>query len=151
MPIRNPKDFWSGLLFLGVGAGAALLAQKYPLGIALKMGPGYFPTALGALLVLVGLATLARSLLRPGEPLEPFHWRLALIILGATLLFGLLVRGAGLLVAVAVLVIGSAAASARFRWRTAILLATGLVAFCALLFAKALGLPMPLVGPWLGG
>ena len=151
MPIRNPKDFWSGLLFLGVGGAVVLLARNYQLGSALKMGPGYFPTALGGLLAVVGLIAVARSFIRPGTAIEPFHWRLLLIVLGATLLFGVLVRNAGLIAAVAALVLTAAAASVYFRWRVAIALAVGLVIFSVIVFVKALGLPMPLIGPWLGG
>ena len=151
MLIRNPKDFWSGLLFLGVGGAVVLLARDYQLGSALKMGPGYFPTALGSLLALVGLLAVLRSFIRPGTAIEPFHWRLLLMVTGSTVLFGLLVRGAGLSVAVPVLVLATAAASAYFRWRTAMILAVGLTALTALLFVKGLGLPIPLIGPWFGG
>ena len=94
MPIRNPKDFWSGLLFLGVGGAVVLLARNYQLGTALRMGPGYFPTALGSLLAVVGVVAVARSFIRPGMAIEPFPWRLLLIVLGATLLCGVLVRNA---------------------------------------------------------
>ena len=151
MTIRNPKDFWSGLLFLFVGGATVLLAQKYPLGTAFKMGPGYFPTALGGLLAVVGLLAVARSFIRPGTAIEPFHLRLLLIVTGSTVLFGLLMRGAGLSVAVPVLVLTSAAASMYFRWRTVLILAAGLTALSVLLFVKGLGLPIPLIGPWFGG
>lgn len=151
VPIRNPKDFWSGLLFLGVGGAVVLLARNYQMGTALKMGPGYFPTALGGLLALVGLIAMARSFIRPGMAIEAFHWRLLLIVLGATLLFGVLIRNAGLIAAVAVLVPMAAAASVYFRWRVAFALAVGLAIFSVTVFVKALGLPIPLIGPWLGG
>jgi putative tricarboxylic transport membrane protein len=149
--IRNPKDFWSGLLFLVVGGAAVLLARQYSLGSAFKMGPGYFPIALGGLLALVGLAAMVRSFIRPGTALEPFHWRLLLRVTGSIVLFGLLMRGAGLSIAVVVLVLASAAASVYFRWRIALILAAGLTTLSALLFVKGLGLPIPLIGPWLGG
>ena len=151
MPIHNPKDFWSGLLFLGAGGAVVIIAQNYQMGTALRMGPGYFPTVLGGLLVLVGIMAIARSYLRPGTAIEPFHWRLLLIVLGATLLFGVLVRNAGLIAAVTVLVLTAATASMYFRWRVAIALAVGIVIFSVAVFAKALGLPIPLIGPWLGG
>ena len=151
VPIRHPKDFWSGLLFLGVGTAVVLLARNYQLGTGLKMGPGYFPTVLGALLALVGLVAVARSLIRPGTAIEPFHWKLLVVILGATLLFGVLIRNAGLIAAVTVLVLTSATASVYFRWHTAIALTAALVLFSVVVFVKALGLPMPLIGPWLGG
>ena len=151
MPIRNPKDLWSGLLFLGIGGAVVLLARNYQLGSALKMGPGYFPTALGGLLAMVGLIAVARSFIRPGTAIEPFHWRLLSMVLGATLLFGVLVRHAGLIAAVTVLVMMAAAASVYFRWRAAIALTVGLIIFSVIVFVKALGLPIPLIGPWLGG
>ena len=72
------------------------------------------------------------------------------MVTGATVLFGVLLRGAGLAVAVPVLVLVTAAASVYFRWRTAFILAAGLAVFTALLFVKALGLPIPVFGPWLG-
>lgn len=151
MTIRNPKDFWSGLLFLAVGGTAVLLAQKYKLGTAFKMGPGYFPTALGGLLALVGLLAVLRSFIRPGTAIEPFHWRLLLMVTGSTVLFGLLMRGAGLSVAVLALVLASSAASIYFRWRTALILAAGLTVMTVLLFVKGLGLPISLIGTWFGG
>lgn len=151
MTIRHPKDFWSGLLFLVVGGAAVLLARQYPLGSAFKMGPGYFPTALGGVLALVGLAAMVRSFIRPGTALEPFHWRLLLRVTGSIVLFALLMRGAGLSIAVVVLVLASAAASVYFRWRIALILAAGLTTLSALLFVKGLGLPIPLIGPWFGG
>uniref|UniRef100_UPI002FDE9823 tripartite tricarboxylate transporter TctB family protein n=1 Tax=Pelomicrobium sp. TaxID=2815319 RepID=UPI002FDE9823 len=67
------------------------------------------------------------------------------------LLFGALVRGAGLVPATAVLVLVSAYASVYFRWFPSLALAAGLTLFCALVFVYALGLPLPLLGPWLGG
>lgn len=149
--IRDFHDFWSGVLFIAAGGVAMFLARNYFLGTADKMGPGYFPTILGGLLVLVGIAAVIRALGRDGEAPKAFHWRLMLYVLGATILFGLLIRNAGLLAAVGVLVLVSAAASVHFRWRKALVLAALLMTVSALIFVKGLGLPIPLIGPWLGG
>jgi hypothetical protein len=65
--------------------------------------------------------------------------------------FGVLARGAGLVVALPLLVILSARASTHFRWRAALVLAAGLTVFCVAVFLKGLGVPLPVVGPWLGG
>jgi hypothetical protein len=56
-----------------------------------------------------------------------------------------------LVVALLLLVIMSASASKRFRWRTALIVAAGLTIFCILVFVKGLGIPLPILGPWLGG
>src|SRR5713226_8433114 len=48
--IRSPRDFYAGLIFLLFGALAAYIARDYPIGSAVRMGPGYFPYLLGILL-----------------------------------------------------------------------------------------------------
>jgi hypothetical protein len=148
--IRSPKDFCAGLIYLGIGLGAFYIAQDYEMGTAVRMGPGYFPRVLGSLLALVGLAAMVRSVLHPGESIGRLAWREALLVLGATVVFGLLVRGAGLALSLIVLVLVSAYASRQFRLRGSILLALGLVVFCVLVFLKGLGIPLPLWGKWMG-
>jgi hypothetical protein len=61
MPIKNGKDFWAGLMFIAFGAVFFFYAREYPMGTTLRMGPAYFPTVLGALLVVLGGAVLVRS------------------------------------------------------------------------------------------
>lgn len=148
--IRNPKDFWTGAIFLAFGAAAVVFGREYPFGTSFKMGPGYFPTVLGALLALVGLATSLRGLIRPGSAVGAFAYREIALILAATVLFGLLLRGAGLIVAVVLLVVTGAYASRFFRWGTAVALGAGMAAFCVLVFNMALGLPLAIWGPWFG-
>lgn len=148
--IRHPKDFWTGTIFLVFGLAAVILGQDYPMGTAGKMGPSYFPTVLGSLLALIGATAVIRSFVRIGEPVGKFYIKEIVLILSAVLLFGALMRGAGLIPAVVVLVVLSAYASPKFHWGSALLLAGGLAGFSVLVFVKLLGLPMPMLGPWLG-
>jgi hypothetical protein len=116
------------------------------------MGPGYFPTALGSILALFGMVSIGRSFIRPGEAIAALAWRPLVLVLGATLLFGLLLDRLGLLVALPCLIVVSALASRYSRLdATSVVAMIGLVAFCALVFVKGLGVPMPLIGTWLGG
>ena len=69
--MKNPRDFWTGVIYVAVGTAAVVIARDYGLGTAFRMGPGYFPTILGGLLVLIGLLSLGRAALRSGEPLPP--------------------------------------------------------------------------------
>jgi putative tricarboxylic transport membrane protein len=39
MVIRSPKDFWAGLLFVGLGVLAITVGSRYALGTAARMGP----------------------------------------------------------------------------------------------------------------
>ncbi|MBW4090584.1 MAG: tripartite tricarboxylate transporter TctB family protein [Proteobacteria bacterium] len=58
----NRKDFLGGGLMLLLGLGAAFQASHYEFGTLRRMGPGYFPLALGLILALTGLAILLGSL-----------------------------------------------------------------------------------------
>jgi hypothetical protein len=114
------------------------------------MGPGYFPTVLAGLQILLGVVALARSFIVPGDPLGSIPWKPLILILAAVAFFGALISTAGLVIALLALVLTSAAASEKFRfdWRAVIGLVV-LVTFCALVFVKGLGVPMPLFGPLL--
>jgi putative tricarboxylic transport membrane protein len=149
--MRNPKDFWTGLIYIAFGVCAVLIARNYGMGTAFKMGSAYFPTVLGGLLILIGSLSLVRSFLKPGMPIGTFALKGLLLVVCSTFLFGLTVRHAGLIVALPLLVLGSGYASIDFRWRPLLALAAGLTVFCTLVFLKGLGVPLPLVGPWLGG
>jgi hypothetical protein len=145
---RNPKDFGSGLLFALLGGCCVAMAQKYPMGSAKMMGPGYFPAVLGSLLALNGAALIVRSFMRSGSGVWKVSWRGMLLILAAIVLFGLLLKTAGLPIAVMALVLISACASAEFRFWPSLALAVALSVFCVLVFVQALGLPIPLLGSW---
>jgi hypothetical protein len=148
--IRNPKDFWSGLIYVLFGVGAIVVAQEYGMGTALRMGAAYFPILLGGLLILIGAISVIRSFVSQGAPVGRFAVKAMLIIVSATVLFGLTVRGAGLAIALPMFIIISAAASTRFDWKPTLLMAVGLTLFCVLVFSKGLGVPLPVVGPWFG-
>ncbi|RJF92013.1 tripartite tricarboxylate transporter TctB family protein [Noviherbaspirillum saxi] len=148
--IRNPQDFWSGFIFLFVGLAAVLIGRDYAMGSAGRMGPAYFPTMLGALLSLIGAMSVARSMFRSGEAIGRIALKNLLLIIGAVILFGILVRGAGLVVAVIFLVMASGFASTKFKALPFLAVAIGLAVFSALVFVVALGLPMPVFGPWFG-
>jgi hypothetical protein len=84
MKVRNGKDFWAGLMFLGFGLGFAIVAQNYPMGSAVRMGPAYFPTALGGLLAILGGIVFIRSFASSiANPLRVFEFRLPLLIAAA--------------------------------------------------------------------
>lgn len=148
--IRHPKDFWTGIIFVCFGLAAVTIGQDYQMGTAGRMGPAYFPTILGTLLALIGAAAVIRGLIRPGEAIGKFHLKNLALVLAAVILFGVLMRGAGLVPAVLAVVLVSAYASPKFSWGPTLLIAAGLAVFSVLVFVKLLGLPLPILGPWLG-
>jgi len=149
--IRNPKDFWTGVVFIAFGIAFLVIAQDYPPGSARRMGPAYFPTILSVVLILIGVAAAVRSFIVQGAPITRFALKpMALIAIG-TVAFGFLVRDAGVVAAILALVLVSAYASVHFSLRAASLLGIGLAAFCVAVFIYGLGLSIPMVGPLLGG
>jgi hypothetical protein len=152
-PIRSSKDFLTGVIYMAIGSGAVLIAflGDYGIGTALRMGPAYFPLVLSFLLIFIGFISLARSFIQPGTPIGTFTVKGLLLVVVSTILFGLLVKGAGLIVALPLLVLVSSYASRPFRWGPALALAAGLTVFCSLIFLKGLGVPLPILGSWFGG
>ena len=149
--IRSTRDFWTGLVYIFFGSSAIFIAREYGMGTGLKMGPAYFPTVLGGLLVCIGTISVIRSFMVSGPPIGAFAFKGVVLITLSILLFGFAVRGAGLAVALPLLVVISARASTRFRWRPTILMAVGITIFCVFVFLKGLGIPLPVIGPWFGG
>jgi hypothetical protein len=149
--IRGTKDFWSGLLYIFFGATALIVGREYGMGTALRMGPAYFPSLLGGLLIVVGAISVIRSFFVQGTPIGAFAIKQLAIVISSVILFGVILRGAGLAIALPLLAVISASASARFRWASSIVMAAGLTVFCVLVFLKGLGVPLPLIGSWFGG
>ena len=149
--IRNEKDFWIGVVYAAFGSAAIIISRNYGMGTALKMGPSYFPTILGSLLIVIGVISLIRSFIKPGRPFGAFAFKGLLLITSSIILFGFIIRGAGLVIALPVLVIISSCASIRFHWKYSLVLAAGLTIFCILVFLKGLGVPLPILGSWFGG
>lgn len=147
--IRSPKDFWSGIIYLAAALFGLIVGSDYSMGRAGQMGPGYFPIILSSLLLMFGVVTLIRAFVVPGESVTGFATKPVLLIVGSVVIFALLVERAGFIIAMFASILMSASASREFRleWRSIL----GLVLFittCALLFVKALGVPMPLIGSW---
>jgi Tripartite tricarboxylate transporter TctB family len=143
--IANPRDFWAGLLFGGFGLFTAIYAaMHYNLGTAVRMGPGYFPTWVGGLVAILGIALAIVSLRAEGPRLPRVHWRPLIFILGGSIAYGYLLKPLGLLISTVLVVVITAAGGHEFRWREALALAVALAVFSLAVFVYALGLPFPL-------
>ena len=148
--VEGPKDVMAGLIYIAFGGLMVWGALGYRLGTAGDMGPGYFPRVLAVILIMLGLVSLVRGFLVRGQKIGGMSWKPLVMVLASSVLFGALLERAGLVVALAVLVLVSASASKKFRfdWRALIGLAA-LIAFCIICFVKGLGVPMPILGSWL--
>lgn len=143
--LRNNKDFWAGIMLIAAGAASILIARGYPFGSTMRMGPGYFPSMLGAILVLFGLYVMVTGL-RTGEKIEVHCSHRALIVLPLSIVaFGVLMAHAGFIPALAVLIFGSASAGREFKFVEVLVLTLMLTALSVAVFIWGLGLPYPLI------
>jgi len=143
-PIRHPKDFWSGILFISIGTAAVVLGSKYNLGTAARMGPGYFPRALGILLIVLGAIVALRGLRLNGSPIPKWKWRPIVIVLGSVVLFGQIVQTVGLALSTIILIVLASTASHEFRWKESIVVAVLLSALSVGVFIVGLKLTLPI-------
>jgi hypothetical protein len=159
MKIGHPKTFWGGVMFAVIGATFALIAKGlkigdtvliagYAMGTPARMGPAYFPFWLGMILLVLGLVIAINGVREKGgtdSAFPVFHWKPILYILGSVVMFGLILKPVGMLLAgFLVVVVSSMGNPEKFHTRDVILLGIGLVIFCALVFVWGLKLPIPL-------
>src|SRR5512133_2279462 len=135
MKIKSQKDFYSGLMFMAVGLAFAWGATTYTIGEGARMGPGYFPLMLGVLLTALGAFIVFEALVvetEDGEKIGKWAWRPLGFVIGANLLFGVLLGGLpslhvpamGMIVAIYGLTIVAALAGDEFNLKEVLILGT---------------------------
>ena len=86
------RDFYAGLLIVLLGLVAAVTGPGYGLGTLMHMGPGFMPTALGIILIVLGVIIAGSAFSLPegeGEDILPEYpqWRGWGCILAGPVLF----------------------------------------------------------------
>ncbi len=141
--LRSNKDVWAGIMLIATGAASIFIARDYPFGTTMRMGPGYFPSLLGGILILFGSYVMVVGLLS-GEKIEGHCSLRALIVLPLSVVsFGVLTTHAGFMPALAVLIFGSASAGKGFNFVEVLLLTVILTGLSVAVFIWGLGLPYP--------
>jgi hypothetical protein len=162
MKIKSQKDFWSGLMFMAAGIAFAWGATNYTIGEGARMGPGYFPLMLGILLTLIGLFVAFESLVvetEDGEKIGTFAWKPLFFIIGANLVFGILLAGLpkfgipamGLIVGIFALTFIAALAGNEFKAKEVAILAVILAVGSYLAFIVLLKLQFPVWPSFISG
>jgi uncharacterized membrane protein len=145
MRISHPKDFLTGAMFILSGGTAMAMSAGLTIGSAAKMGPGYFPFALGAFLAVLGAILLLRSLIaaRKAQAWPVLHLKPLAIVLLSVVLFSQGLRPLGLVASTVGLVVLASTASHEFRWKEAFLNAVVLVVVVLTVFVYFLEFQIP--------
>lgn len=147
MRIRSPQDLGAAVVFLAIGAAALAFRGDLTVGDAAHMGPAYFPTLLGWLILGIGVVLALLSVWLDGPPIERVQPRPLVMIVIAVLLFGWLLEALGLVIATIAVTLVCAYARPKASWKESLVLGLGLSVFAAGVFVYALSQPLPL-GWW---
>ena len=154
MKIKSEKDFWSGLMFLVVGAAFAWGSTNYSFGSSARPGPAYFPFGLSVLMALLGAFELFKALTietEGGEKIGAWAWKPLLIVVGAVAVFGWALPHLGMFLALPLLIVTAALAGDEFHWKDALINAVVLTIGCWVIFIYGLKLTIPLWPSFLSG
>lgn len=144
LKIKSQEDFWAGLMFIGFGVLAIVISRDYPMGSAMRMGPGYFPTGLGAIMVLLGSIITLLSFKVEGGKIKPFAWKPMIVLAIAFCTFAWGIDHIGFIPSLAIMILLSSFAGREFRLKEVLILMVILIVGCWALFIKGLELPFPL-------
>ena len=111
--MEKPRDVVGGLLVVAIGAGFFLFGRELEMGTSFRMGPGYFPTILAVLMIVLGAAMAALAWRKPASEgaLGQVPWLGIILVVVPVLFFGLTLRGLGLAPVLVVVVLVTAWAS----------------------------------------
>ena len=147
MKIKSEKDFWSGLMFIAVGAAFAWGATNYSFGSSARPGPAYFPFGLGILMAILGASVLFKALtfeVEGGDKIGAWPLKQAVLILGAVVIFGFSIPKLGLSFSLPLLIGIGSLASGEFRIKEVLVNCLVLTVASWGIFIKGLGLTIPL-------
>jgi hypothetical protein len=147
------RDYYGGALMCLIGLGAAVQGLNYSFGSLTSMGPGFFPTCLGVILILLGAAIAgtakrpaAHATVREGGAQESGgpEWRGWSCIVLSIVAFVVLGKWGGLLPASFAVTFISAFGDRDNTWKSALILASIITVLSAVIFWWLLQLQFPL-------
>ena len=150
MQITKPQDFAAGLFFTAIAALAYFSVPDAGVGELARLGPSGFPRITAAALGIVGVILTARGLTgRTGEVLTGGRSLFGmLLLLFATLVFGLTFEYAGLFASSALAAWFSSLAHPRKNRWEALVLAFALALLISLIFVTGIGLQVNFWPDW---
>ena len=141
--IRSSQDFGAALVFIVIGTAGLYFGKDLAFGSAAQMGPGYFPSVLSGLILLLGLGLALKSLSLEGPPVERAQLRPIGFIVGGILLFGVLINVIGLALTAVLLTVVVAYARREAKLVESLALGFGLAVFVIAVFVYGLSQPLP--------
>src|ERR1700704_845467 len=142
--IRNPRDFWGGLVLIALAILAIWSSRDLPGQRGFAFGPGTAPRLFAGVLAGLGAAIAVVGLITDGPPIEKYRVRGPVFVIVAILCFAGMIRPLGLVPATFLAFVISILGSTEMRWLESFIAAVVMTAFCVGLFVYLLTLPFQL-------
>lgn len=140
------QDLIGGILSIAFGGFVLDHALSYPMGSALRMGPGFFPAVLAGLIIILGAALALHGFkAQIARPLVMIKLRPLASIAAAVAMFALTLERFGLAPATIALVVISSLGAPRWRPLQAAVLALTMTAAVYAIFIVILQMPFVLL------
>ena len=146
MSHKDTHDIVGGLALTALGVFAAVYARQYEFGELNRMGPGYFPVALGVIVAVLGLIIAIPAFFRRGQPIH-VEWKTFALVMASLVAFALTLKVLGLVLATVLAVIISSLADNNTRWKGRLIISAGVAAITYVVFIGGLSMVLP-VWPW---
>lgn len=143
-PIRDPRDYYGGLFLFGVALFMLWASSDLPGMRGFAFGPGTGPRMFASVLAGLSLIVMVIGMLTQGPGLERYAWRGPFFITLGTLVFAVMIRQFGLVIATFMSIVTVSAGSSESRWIETLIWAAVLTGFAVLVFPIALNLPLQL-------
>lgn len=141
MKHKDIHDLVGGTLVAAVGLFAVMYAEQYELGELRRMGPGFFPTVIGYVLMVLGVLTLVPALFRQGPAIR-VNGKGLLWVIAAMVVFAAALVHLGLLLSTLLAVL-AATVPVAMAWRTRLMVAASVAFLTYVIFIVGLGMVMP--------
>ena len=146
MKHKDMQDVLGGLALAALGTFAAVYAQRYEFGDLNRMGAGFFPVTLGALLAVLGLM-IAVPAFFPSGPAINVQWKTFALVMASIVAFALTLKVLGLILATMLTVVLASLADNETRWKGRLMVAAGVALITYLVFGLGLSMVLP-IWPW---
>jgi hypothetical protein len=143
------KDFLSGVLFIAFGLLAMYFGRNLQMGTTVRMGPGYVPHMLAYIMMALGGIIVVIALFTESEKTEAPRWKPITMVTIGIICFAFLFERAGLLPALAVLILIASLGGEEFKLTEVLGNMVVLAVLCVVVFKIGLGMNISIIrGVW---
>jgi putative tricarboxylic transport membrane protein len=144
VPVRAPQDFYGGIVLMMLSTLALIASADLPGQRGFAFGPGTAPRLFAVILFALALAVTFVGVTSVGPRIEQYKLRGPLWVLCAIIVFAVIIRPVGLIVASFLTWMISICGSTEMRWVESLIAAAAMTVFCVVLFVYLLNLPFQL-------